>query len=89
MAGLSLGQAATLIGVNRALLQRFEAGEVEFSSPSLLPKLARVYDVSIRWLEGENNPLPYKLESAISKLSKDDADNVRQLLQSQPSKGRS
>jgi transcriptional regulator with XRE-family HTH domain len=86
MAGLSLVQAATLFGLTVTRLKRFEDGELEFTSPSILPKLAKAYDVSIRWLEGQNPPLPSKLENAISKLPEDDADNLRTLLQSSPRK---
>jgi len=90
-AGLSLGQAAQMLGMQRPALEQLEAGP----TPDELTcaRLARLYEVNIPWLRGD---VPERApESELSRvvctrggpLSEHDRDELLSLIASLP-KGR-
>lgn len=58
LAGLSLAQAAKLLGWARGPLYAMEIGEGVPPTEDELRKLAELYGVSLAWLRGEDVELP-------------------------------
>jgi transcriptional regulator with XRE-family HTH domain len=82
-AGLSQGQVAKLMKVQRPTISEIEAGRRKVSSDEL-DKFARLYDVSISWLATETpevkDPAIELAARELTKLKKEDLDRVLQLL---------
>src|SRR5574341_1370269 len=82
-AGLSQGQVAKLIGVQRPTISEIEAGRRRVSAEEL-DTFARVYSVSISWLARNESDTPDPaVELAareLAKLKKGDLEMVLQLL---------
>lgn len=82
-AGLSQGQAAKLLGVQRPTVSEFEAGRRRVSAEELA-RLAEIYGVSVSWLATDQPEVPDPaVELAareLAKLKKEDLDVVLQLL---------
>lgn len=82
-AGLSQGQAAKLLGVQRPTISEIEAGRRRVPAEELA-KLAAIYGVSVSWLTDEQPEVPDPgVELAareLTKLKKEDLDRVLQLL---------
>jgi DNA-binding XRE family transcriptional regulator len=53
MAGLSVTQAAKLLGISKETLSSIEEGSVD-TEDSLVESLSRVYGSPVRWLRGES-----------------------------------
>src|SRR5690242_11578409 len=88
MAGLSQGQVARMLGLHRPSISEAEAGNRNVSAEELA-ELAKIYDVSISWLAGENaerpDPRSERAELAarqLSRLSPEDLDRLLTLLAS-------
>ena len=84
--GLSQGQVAKLIGLNRPSISEAEAGRRKVSSEELV-EFSNIYSVDIGWITGmdnkKGNEYGGKLELAareLSKLKKDDLEKVLNLL---------
>jgi transcriptional regulator with XRE-family HTH domain len=82
-AGLSQGQAAKLLGLQRPTVSEIEAGRRRVSAEELA-QLAEIYGVSVSWLATEQPEVPDPaVELAareLVKLKKEDLDTVLQLL---------
>ena len=82
-AGLSQGQVARMLGLNRPAISEMEAGRRKVSAEEL-SHLAKIYDVSLSWLTRDSPEVPDPaVELAareLAKLKKNDLDNVLQLL---------
>jgi transcriptional regulator with XRE-family HTH domain len=82
-AGLSQGQAAKLLGVQRPTLSEIEAGRRRVTAEEIA-RLAGIYAVSVSWLATEQPEVPDPaVELAareLAKLKKEDLDVVLQLL---------
>jgi transcriptional regulator with XRE-family HTH domain len=82
-AGLSQGQVAVKLQLQRPSVSEIEAGRRKVSSEELA-KLAELYDVSVSWLtKGEAEVPDAAVELAareLAKLKKDDLDTVLRLL---------
>lgn len=82
-AGLSQGQAAKLLGVQRPTVSEIEAGRRRVPAEELA-RLAEIYGVSVSWLTTEQPEVPDPaVELAareLAKLKKEDLDVVLQLL---------
>lgn len=85
-AGLSQGQVARLLGLHRPSISEIEAGRRKVSAEELL-ELARIYDVNIAWLAGEESPAEAGFDARIqlaarelAKLSKKDLNSLLSLL---------
>jgi transcriptional regulator with XRE-family HTH domain len=82
-AGLSQGQVATLMGVQRPTISEIEAGRRRVSVEEL-SRLADLYEVSVIWLAKEKSevgdPAAELAARELSKLKKEDLDKVLRLL---------
>lgn len=82
-AGLTQGQVAKLLGVNRPTISEIEAGRRKVSVEEVT-EFARIYDVSISWLaKAESEVASPAVELAareLAKLKKEDLDTVLNLL---------
>ena len=87
-AGLSQGQVARLLGVHRPTISQIEAGQRRVSADEL-PKLAKLYGVSVGWLTCEEDPQPDPARDRIQlaarellNLREEDLDRVLVLIES-------
>ncbi len=87
-AGLSQGQVARLLGLQRPSISEIEAGRRRVSSDEIT-RLAQLFDVSSTWLLGEGvaklDPHDTKLQLAareLAKLNPEDLDRLLGLLAS-------
>lgn len=82
-AGLSQGQVAKLLKVQRPTVSEIEAGRRKVPAEELA-QFAKIYDVSISWLtnaEAEvEDPAVELAARELTKLKKEDLDTVLQLL---------
>ncbi len=82
-AGLSQGQVAKLLGMQRPSISEIEAGRRRVSAEELT-QLAEIYDVSVSWLINEqsevSDPTVELAARELAKLKKEDLDVVLQLL---------
>jgi transcriptional regulator with XRE-family HTH domain len=82
-AGLSQGQVAKLLGLQRPSISEFEAGRRKVSAEEV-NRLAEIYKVSVLWLMKEESEVPDPaIELAareLAKLKKEDLDTVLKLL---------
>lgn len=82
-AGLSQGQVAKILGIQRPSISEIEAGRRKVSAEELT-RLAEIYNVSVSWLTKEESevPDPYVELAAreLTKLKKEDLDTVLNLL---------
>src|SRR5712691_3148363 len=82
-AGLSQGQAAKELNVQRPTISEIEAGRRKVTAEEL-PRFAEIYDVSVSWVTNNESEVPDPaVELAareLAKLKKADLDNVLQLL---------
>lgn len=88
MAGLSQGQVAKMLGLQRPSVSEMEAGNRAVSAEEL-SKLAEIFEVSTSWLLGEGaervNPQDDKLQLAareLNKLKPKDLDRLMTILAS-------
>lgn len=85
MAGLSQGQVARMLGMQRPSISEVEAGRRRVSAEEV-SQLAQIYGVRSAWLvegEGDGDPERLKIELAareLSKLSPEDLDRLLRLL---------
>jgi transcriptional regulator with XRE-family HTH domain len=81
--GLSQGQAAKLLDMQRPTISEIEAGRRRVAADELA-KLARVYGVSVSWLAREAPEVPDPAAELaareLAKLKPEDFDNVMRLL---------
>ena len=85
-AGLSMGQACILIGMSRERLVDIEDGSIEIGKDigkATLKVMAQDYVVTEAWLCGYDPVLSRRMEKALGRLSEDDANSIRTLLQSE------
>lgn len=85
-AGLTQGQVAKKLGLHRPSVSEVEAGRRGVSAEELAA-MAKLYEVSVDWLTGTEEPNPDRdrLELAareLSKLKKEDLDCLLDLLAS-------
>lgn len=87
-AGLSQGQVARLLGLQRPSVSEMEAGNRRVSGDEII-RLAELFDVSAAWLLGEGtnkvDPHDAKLQLAareLGKLKPEDLDRLLTLLSS-------
>ena len=90
-AGLSQGQVAKLLGLQRPSISELEAGRRKVSAEELT-QLARIYNVSVSWLmKEESEILDPAVELAareLAKLRKEDLETVLKALRTfQKAKG--
>jgi transcriptional regulator with XRE-family HTH domain len=89
-AGLSQGQAAKKLNVQRPTISEIEAGRRKVTAEEL-PRFAEIYDVSVSWVTNNESEVPDPaVELAareLVKLKKGDLDNVLQLLRTLRKKG--
>lgn len=89
-AGLSQGQVAKKLKVQRPTISEIEAGRRKVPAEEL-PSFAEIYDVSVSWLTNNESEVPDPaVELAareLVKLKKEDLDNVLQLLRTLRKKG--
>jgi transcriptional regulator with XRE-family HTH domain len=89
-AGLSQGQAAKKLNVQRPTISEIEAGRRKVTAEEL-PRFAEMYDVSVSWVTNNESEVPDPaVELAareLAKLKKGDLDNVLQLLRTLRKKG--
>jgi transcriptional regulator with XRE-family HTH domain len=82
-AGLSQGQAAKLLGLQRPTVSEIEAGRRKVSAEEVT-KFADVYDVSVSWITSADPEVPDPaVELAareLTKLKREDLDRVLHLL---------
>ncbi len=85
-AGLSQGQVAQMLDMHRPTITEIEAGRRNVSADEL-SEMAKIYDVSVSWLLGEDTAIEgnqlasYELAAReLSKLKKDDIEVVLKLL---------
>ncbi|MGD0585849.1 MAG: helix-turn-helix transcriptional regulator [Oryzomonas sp.] len=82
-AGLSQGQVAKIMNLQRPTITEIEAGRRKVSAEEL-PRLADIYNVSVSWLTNNEPDVPDPaVELAareLSKLKKEDFDAVLNLL---------
>ncbi len=81
-AGLSQGQVAQLLKLQRPTITEIEAGRRRVTTDEL-KKLAEIYGVTVVWLLGENNETDPSVELAarqLARLDKGDLETVLQLL---------
>jgi transcriptional regulator with XRE-family HTH domain len=82
-AGLSQGQAAKKLDLQRPTISEIEAGRRKVAAEEL-SLFAEIYDVSVSWLTNNESEVPDPaVELAareLAKLKKGDLDNVLQLL---------
>jgi transcriptional regulator with XRE-family HTH domain len=81
MAGLSLGQAARVLGCLRQTVADFEAG-YSTPQPSHLQQMADVYRVSLAWLRGDDVKFPEATVRWLAQapISDEDRDRLLELL---------
>jgi transcriptional regulator with XRE-family HTH domain len=86
MSGLSQGQVAKMLGLQRPSVTEMEAGNRGVSAEELA-KLAEVYDVSVSWLLGEgaerSDAKDARLQLAareLTKLKPEDLDRLMAIL---------
>ena len=81
--GLSQGQVAKILGMQRPTISEIEAGRRKVSVQELA-QFANIYDVSVSWLATSQPEVPDPaVELAareLTKLKKEDLDRVLQLL---------
>jgi transcriptional regulator with XRE-family HTH domain len=84
-AGLSQGQVAKLMGVQRPTVSEIEAGRRKVAAEELI-RLATMYNVDIDWITSNKPEMPHpSVELAareLAKLSQKDLETVIQLLRS-------
>ena len=84
-AGLSQGQVAKLLGLQRPSISELEAGRRKVSAEEVT-RFADIYNVSVSWLmEEESEVLDPTVELAareLAKLRKEDLDTVLNVLRS-------
>ena len=90
-AGLSQGQVAKLLGLQRPSISELEAGRRKVSAEELT-QLAQIYNVSVSWLMNQESEIPDPaVELAareLAKLRKEDLDTVLKVLRTfQKAKG--
>ena len=92
-AGLSQGQVAKLLGLQRPSVSQIEAGQRRVSGDEVA-RLAKLFDVSPSWLLGEGadtiDPHDTKLQLAareLAKLKPEDLDRLLALLASMRDEG--
>src|SRR5260370_22993534 len=92
-AGLSQGQVAKLLGLERTSVSQIEAGQRRVSGDEIA-RLADLFDVSPSWLLGEGadkiDPHDTKLQLAareLAKLKPEDLDRLLSLLASMRDEG--
>lgn len=90
-AGLSQGQVAKLLGLQRPSISEIEAGRRRVSAEELA-RLGRIYNVSISWLTEEKpevaDPAVELAARELGKLKKEDLDRVLRFLRTlQKSRG--
>lgn len=82
-AGLSQGQVAKLIGLQRPSISELEAGRRKVSAEEVA-RFAEIYHVSVSWLMKEESEVPDPaVELAareLAKLKKEDLDSVLNML---------
>ncbi|NUM53516.1 MAG: helix-turn-helix transcriptional regulator [Candidatus Hydrogenedentes bacterium] len=82
-AGLSQGQVAKILGLQRPSISEIEAGRRKVSVDELA-QFSTIYDVSVSWLAKNESEVPDPaVELAareLTKLKKEDLDRVLQLL---------
>lgn len=82
-AGLSQGQVAKILGLQRPSISEIEAGRRKVSADELA-QFSTIYDVSVSWLATNQSEVPDPaVELAareLTKLKKEDLDRVLQLL---------
>jgi len=83
MAGLSQGQVAKMLGLQRPSVTEMESGNRSVSAEELA-KLADIFDVSVAWLLGEGvrqlDPHDDRLQLAARELQKLKPDDLNRLL---------
>ena len=83
MAGLSQGQVAKMLGLQRPSVTEMEAANRAVSAEELA-KLAEIYDVSVSWLLGEGVARPDakddRLQLAARELTKLKPDDLERLM---------
>lgn len=83
LSGLSQGQVANILGIHRPSVSAIEAGTRKVSAEEI-KEFARIYDVSISWLLGEESDENLaKIAWAareLSKLKQEDMDKLLDLL---------
>jgi transcriptional regulator with XRE-family HTH domain len=85
-AGLSQGQVAKLLRKHRPTISEIEAGRRRVSSDELAA-FARMYDVSIGWLTGEEQSSEFDdrvliAARQLAKLKSNDLDGILRLIKS-------
>lgn len=87
-AGLSQGQVAKMLGMHRPTISEIEAGRRRVSAEEL-SEFARIYDVGVSWLFGDDSKIDdaemATIELAareLSKLKKEDREVILKLLHS-------
>lgn len=84
-AGLSQGQVAKLLGLQRPSISELEAGRRKVSAEEVT-RFANIYNVSVSWLMEEESEVPDPtVELAareLAKLRKEDLDTVLNVLRS-------
>lgn len=82
-AGLTQGQVAKLLGINRPAISEIEAGRRKVSAEEVT-EFARIYDVSVSWLANAApeivNPAVELAARELAKLKREDLDTVLNLL---------
>jgi transcriptional regulator with XRE-family HTH domain len=82
-AGLSQGQVAKLLGLQRPSISELEAGRRRVSADEV-PRFAEIYNVSVSWLMNDEPEVPDPaVELAareLAKLKKEDLDTVLNVL---------
>jgi transcriptional regulator with XRE-family HTH domain len=82
-AGLSQGQVAKILKLQRPTISEIEAGRRKVPAEEL-PRFAEIYDVSVSWLTNAksevSDPAVELAARELSKLKREDLDTVLQLL---------
>ncbi len=79
-AGLSQGQVAQILKLQRPAVTEIEAGRRRVTADEL-KKMAEIYGVSVVWLLGEDNETDPSVELAARELAKLDKDGLETVLQ--------
>ena len=89
-AGLSQGQVAKLLGIQRPTVTEMEAGRRKVG-PDELARLAEFYNVSVSWLVNDKpevaDPMVELAARELAKLKKDDLGTVLDLLKTLRKRG--
>lgn len=89
LAGLSIGQAAKLLGWSQGPLVLMEKGHGHPPDPGELGRLASLYGVSVEWLRGDEVQLSDDHRMLVGEIEHDgDRARVAELLASLPRRGR-